>query len=391
MKQNKEKLRDDFLRKCKEKHGDLYDYSKVDYINSKTHVTIICPIHGEFSMTPSHHLSGQKCPRCKGLYKTTEEWVNDAKEKHGDKYDYSETVYYGSHKPLKIVCPKHGEFELIAKDHIRGNGCPKCKFEKLGGLKRSNTDDFIKKAKMVHGEKYDYSSVVYEKSNKYVTIICPKHGEFQQTPNNHLRGCGCKRCVGKGKTTEDIINEFREVHGDKYDYSKVEYVNSKTPVVIVCPIHGEFNQTPSAHLIGQGCPSCSMSHLENKVNQIMRSCGIDVIYETNLDGKLNRYSVDFLIPKKNIIIECQGGQHFYPAFNRNDIGKATKIHENVLKRDIAKRKMIDGIGGFTVLYFTDISDLPDDVLTNKKYHGIYTKDNFFTDLDSLMSVVNEIS
>lgn len=387
----KEQLKRNFIEKAILKHGKIYDYSKVEYVNNKTKVVIMCPVHGDFEMTPTHHLSGQKCPKCRGMNKTTEEWIKEAKLVHGDRYEYGNTNYDGSHKKLKVTCRKHGDFEVIAKDHLKGNGCPLCKFEKISELKRGNTEDFIKKAVSIHGDKYDYSKVVYNKSSEKVTIICPIHGEFEMTPNNHLRGQGCPKCVGKHKTTEEIIEEFRCVHGNKYDYSNVEYQGKDKKVRIICLEHGEFTQTPSAHLIGQGCPLCSMSHLENKVNQMLKSEGIDHIYETNLENLLKRYSVDFFLPEMNIIIECQGGQHFYPAFNRNNIEKATKIHESVLTRDIIKRKLLSNLGDYTVLYYTDIPDLPDDIFENEKYCGIYNEKNFFTNLETLAKKIKSIS
>ena len=125
-------------------------------------------------------------------------------------------------------------------------------------MAKLSTEEFIKKAREVHGDKYDYSKVVYVKSKTKVTIICPKHGEFLQTPQKHLYGQGCPICGCKsGLTTEEFIKKARAVHGDRYDYSKVEYVNAQTPVVIICPKHGEFLQNPSSHTDGRGCKKCA--------------------------------------------------------------------------------------------------------------------------------------
>lgn len=122
---------------------------------------------------------------------------------------------------------------------------------------------FIKKAKSVHGNKYDYSKVCYVNSQTKVCIVCPEHGEFWQTPANHIRGNKCPICSNKGRgrikrsSTEEFIEKAKSVHGDKYDYSKVEYVNSNTNVEIICNTHGSFYQKPLNHLNGQGCPKCS--------------------------------------------------------------------------------------------------------------------------------------
>lgn len=120
--------------------------------------------------------------------------------------------------------------------------------------------DFIKKATEIHDGKYDYSQVVYVKSSENVKIICPIHGEFEQTPNKHLQGRGCPKC-GREQTKlglDEFIRRARLVHGDRYDYSKVQYERRDKKVVIICPEHGEFLQTPHCHVVlGQNCPKCS--------------------------------------------------------------------------------------------------------------------------------------
>ena len=117
---------------------------------------------------------------------------------------------------------------------------------------------FISKSTQLHGSKYDYSKVEYVNNHTKVTIICPEHGEFSMSPDSHSQGRGCQKC-GKNYryTTAEIIAEFRKVHGDRYDYSKVEYVNSKTAVIVICGAHGEFLQSPTKHKGGQGCPQCA--------------------------------------------------------------------------------------------------------------------------------------
>ena len=199
--------------------------------------------------------------------KTKEEFIAKAKLVHGDKYDYSKVEYVGALTKVCIICPKHGEFCQEANSHLRGQGCPKCKSKK----QTCTTDEFIAKAKKIHGDKYDYSKVNYVNNYTKVCIICHEHGEFWQTPGAHLRGQGCPKCKSKKQTctTDEFIAKAKKIHGDKYDYSKVEYVNRKTKVCIICPKHGEFWQTPSAHLRGQGCPKCGIeNHCKNKLSCI---------------------------------------------------------------------------------------------------------------------------
>ena len=130
----------------------------------------------------------------------------------------------------------------------------------------SKTIKFINTAKLIHGERYDYNNVDYIKNNIKVKIICPIHGEFEQTPNNHLKGSSCKKCANQNqtKTNEDFINKSLLIHGSKYVYSKTNYVNANTKVKIICPIHGEFEQNPSKHLLGQGCYSCGIEKIKEK-------------------------------------------------------------------------------------------------------------------------------
>ena len=250
---------EEFKEKARGVHGDRYDYSKVEYVNTDTKVCIVCPEHGEFWQTPTSHLGGNGCPKCSGNKKlTAEEFIEKAREVHGDRYDYSKVEYVNANTKVCIVCPEHGEFWQVPASHLKGIGCQKCGIERRRGARRLSKKEFISRAKETHGDKYDYSKVEYVNFATRVCIVCQEHGEFWQTPANHLGGNGCPKCSGTEKlTAEEFIERSRDVHGDKYDYSKVEYVNTDTKVCIVCPVHGEFWQRPAKHLKGQGCPKCS--------------------------------------------------------------------------------------------------------------------------------------
>lgn len=182
---------------------------------------------------------------------------------------------------------------------------------KCVGRNKSN-EEFIKECIEVHGNRYDYSKVEYINVNTKVCIICPIHGEFWQLPNAHLKGQGCNKCKGGVRyTKEEFINKANNIHNHKYDYHKVEYVNNKTSVIITCPIHGDFEQRPYDHLNGCGCPKCNSSHLENNVRNILNEFKIEFIEQKKFDW-LGKQSLDFYIPIYNIGIECQGIQHFKP-------------------------------------------------------------------------------
>ena len=183
---------------------------------------------------------------------TTSEFIERAKAVHGDKYDYSKTFITSMVKNTTITCPIHGDFETRAANHLLGVGCSEC-----SGNKKLTTESFIKKAHLVHGDRYDYSKVNYVGAKTKVVIICKEHGEFEQEPTNHLMGSGCIKCAGICKSnTVDFITRAKLVHGDKYDYSKVNYSTTNEKVSIVCSTHGEFKQTPYGHLSGLGCKKC---------------------------------------------------------------------------------------------------------------------------------------
>ena len=250
----------DFITKAREIHGNKYDYSKVDYVNGSIKVCIIDPEYGEFWQKPNNHLKGCGCPKRSGKHvPTTEEWIAKARLVHGDKYDYSKVVYVDSNTKVCIIDPEYGEFLQTPANHLLGMGCPKREQIAIDKLKQAIVENFIKNARLVHGDKYDYSKVNYVNGKTKVCIIDPDYGEFWQKPNDHLKGCGCsKRDVEQNSEkqsllTKAFIKRARLIHGDKYDYSKVVYVDSNTKVCIISPELGEFWQTPNDHLKGCGC------------------------------------------------------------------------------------------------------------------------------------------
>lgn len=264
---------DDFISLACNVHGNKYDYSKVDYQGNKVKVCITCPKHGDFWQVPNSHLSGRGCPVC-GRIQTNNsttyfcvKFIEKARAKHGEKYDYSLVEYTSSSSKVKIVCPEHGVFEQTPAMHLFGNGCPKCGRAKANSYKTTST--FIKDAQSIHGNKYDYSKTQYTSVFDSLIIICPKHGEFKQTPNSHLHGHGCPLCgkekcsdVNKSNTVK-FIKKAKAKHGDRYDYSLVEYHNSQEPVRIVCKKHGVFEQIAHNHIQGANCPECIKEFLSN--------------------------------------------------------------------------------------------------------------------------------
>jgi superfamily II DNA or RNA helicase len=259
--------------KFKEIHNNRYDYSKVNYINANTKVKIICPEHGEFEQTPVSHWDGKGCSKCAGIDKlTTTEIVRDFIKKHGNRYDYSKVNYIDGKTKVTIICPEHGEFEQLPFNHKKGSNCQKCSGSYM------DTEYFIEKARKTHGSKYDYSKTVYLKKEDKVTIICPEHGEFEQNSTSHISGANCPHCAGSIVNVDIFINNAKKIHGDKYDYSRVDYTRAIDKVFITCPRHGEFEQTPNSHLNGTGCPVCGTGFIKSyKLKLIKDLLGSDLL------------------------------------------------------------------------------------------------------------------
>lgn len=310
---NNEQIIDRF----KNVHGDRYDYSLVEYNNSKTKVKIICSAHGVFNQTPGKHCSKQGCPKCNNKNVTTEEFIEKSIKKHGKKYDYKLVDYKNSLEKVKIICDVHGVFEQMPKTHLK-HGCLLCGIENNANLSRKSEEHFIKQATRIHKYKYDYSKVRYKNTMTKVEVICPIHGVFKQTPNSHLRGIGCSKCgdhrMSEKRTSnkEMFINLSRNIHGDSYDYSNVEYKNSKIKVKIKCLKHGVFEQTPNSHLIGKGCPICKSSKGEKMIYKILNNYKINFSKEHKFEDCKNvkELPYDFYVINYNTCIEFHGNQHF---------------------------------------------------------------------------------
>jgi len=240
-----------FISKATKVHGNKYDYSKVDYINAKTKVIIVCNIHGEFSQTPSNHLSNYNCQKCSNNFKL-------------------------------------------------------------------NTQTFIEKANQIHKNRYDYSNTNYVNADISVLIICKEHGEFKQIPDFHInRKCGCPKCSNNVKLCLfEFITKSNKIHNNTYNYSKVDYINNKKQVIIICKKHGEFTQQPFVHLSRHGCPSC-INKTEFKFFEKIKELYPSIKRQYKVEWCKNKLYLpfDFVIEELNIIIELDGEQHFKQISN----------------------------------------------------------------------------
>jgi len=324
-----------FIKIASTKHHNKYDYSKTNYIRCDNPVIIICPTHGKFKQNPSNHLNGQGCKKCyyKNATKTTKEFIKKAKKIHKNKYDYSLTKYTKSNNKLIIICKKHGEFLKIPQSHLQGQGCPNCNNHHI------TTEKFIKRCVKIHKNKYDYSKVNYTSYENKVIIICPKHGEFSQTPDSHIHKHGCPKCSSslRYSNTKIFSNKANIIHNNKYNYSKVKYKHSNKEIIIICPKHSNFLQKPSHHLIGRGCPLCSASKGENKIETWLSSNNIKFIPEKRFDTCKNKRTLpfDFFLPDHNLLIEYDGEQHFSYRINKR---YTTKLINKIRHNDFIKNQ-----------------------------------------------------
>ena len=245
-------------------HGSRYDYSRSVYKGSETKLTIICRKHGPFRQSPYNHTSPRvrcgcsKCGRLSAASKQSkfagEKFVQRARARHGQKYDYSRVGYQDAHTKVCIICPVHGKFWQQADSHIRKCGCPKCGAARRGKQRSAQANRmFISKARTIHGRKYDYAESHYSLARVSVVIRCPRHGPFLQTPNSHLSGRGCPGCRLEtlracfAKSSTEFRRDARKVHGNRFSYTD-DYMNQITPLIITCRVHGPFKQLPLNHL-----------------------------------------------------------------------------------------------------------------------------------------------
>ena len=252
----------DFITKAISVHGNRYDYSLANYITRSTKLTIICPQHGQFLQQPNNHYVGQGCPKCKAisisakLIKTTEWFIIEAQKLFGSCYDYSKTEYINSRTKLTIVCPVHGAFEQTANSHLAKHGCSKCAFEINTSARTRDLDVFKQIASTKHNNRYSYELVNYKTAHIPVLITCSIHGQFLQSPNNHIKGKGCQNC-------------------------------NKS--------HGELAIRDWL----------TANHIVFEQEKAFNKCRNPI---TN-----RKLKFDFYIPNKNLLIEFQGIQHYQPV------------------------------------------------------------------------------
>lgn len=253
--------------------------------------------------------------------RTLKEFIAFARQVHGQKYNYSTATYQNSATPLQILCKKHGAFMQSPSNHLAGKGCRKCASKAAGDRYRKSGGDFVEEARKAHGDRYDYSESNYKTARLKLRIRCKVHGLFEQVPYVHLKGAGCPTCgkeaIGNAHraSQQEFVEQGTAKFGEKFDYSQVQYANAWTPVLIGCPAHGLFSQTPAAHLHHNtyGCPKCAEDDASNRGRGPReprpqdRSTTAEFIEraEAKHNGKYDYSLVEYTASKEKVIIICK--------------------------------------------------------------------------------------
>lgn len=331
---------EDFIKRSKIKHGNVYDYSMVEYKNNNTKVKIICQMHGVFEQIPRSHISGNGCYKCGKGTSNKSNFEEKSILKHGNKYDYSQVndENFQNTKKVQVICPTHGPFFIDPKRHLKGVGCSGC-----SGNRKLTTNEFIGLSKEKYSKyNYNYDKTIYNGYDKYCTITCPKHGDFLVNPSLHLNGVShCKGCSDrKIWNFEHFLNSAKEIHGDKYKYDINSFKNSTTKTKITCIKHGDFYQSPESHIRQKsGCNICRESKGESAVFKFLTKHNIKFERYKKFDDckHIHKLVFDFFLPEVNICIEFDGVQHSEP---RDHFGGETEF-ENTKIRDKIKNEYCD--------------------------------------------------
>jgi hypothetical protein len=302
-----------FIKRAVNKHGNRYDYSKVNYKNISEKVIIICPIHGAFKQSPISHLLHKGCPFCSGKRNNTGFFIKRAIKRHGVTYDYSRVLYVNVKTPVLIVCKKHGSFKQLPANHLKGHGCPRCRAERLANKFKMSNDEIIAKARKVHGNFYVY--------------------DFLDQPKNN-----------------------------------------REKIKIICPVHGGFLQKINSHLMGSGCPKCKMSKGEIKVSEYLKTRNIKYVFQKRFNSckKTHMLPFDFFLPDYNACIEFDGDQHRKEVHRFKGGGNFKKIQEHDRIKNIWARD--NNISLIRIADIRDICLVLNELIKNKTTGNILIKE-----------------
>lgn len=285
---------EEFKRRCIKIHGTKYTYDDVVYVNNRTPVQLFCTVHnGTFTSSPESLFKGHGCSTCAGCKTSnTEEFIKKCELKHPLKFGYDKVIYKNAHTLVSLLCKAHGGyFETTPNKLLSGAGCNVCHKNK-----KMTHETYLSKVKKIHGDSYNYESLVFTGTTKTVKLFCNGHNGYIDVYANTLlktpkHSCGI--CSGKSqRTTEQFVSVAQKVHNEKYYYDETVYVGSEQKVIIGCTEHGNFTTTPKAHLTGRGCPKCGKYGFQPNepgylyVQKLSRND--EVLYKVGITGDLDR-------------------------------------------------------------------------------------------------------
>lgn len=397
--------REEFLEKFRVLYGDKYDYTLANLEQRKEKIIVYCKIHQHyFCVNVFEHTQGVGCTKCSNKYKmTTLEAMEICYQKCGDIYLYDKFKFTTLVSEVVLGCVKHKIYFSVKYNNIIytkknvHSRCPKCvkefeelklytkslevleevisnievrekellekaileelktqeKTKKIIDRNKKLKDSFITKAMEVHNNFYDYSLVEYKDNRTAITIVCPIHGNFKQKPGQHLAKCGCYHCgLDKIKTRfnktnfGEFVTKANEVHLCRYEYDETTFIRYSDKTKIYCKkCQKHFDQTPSVHLRGVGCPNCNMSRGELKVEKILISSGIEYVkqYKNETCKRQNYLPFDFaILINSNVVglIEYNGKQHYEVVGFSGDVEKNIRVFEKVKENDLFKSEWV---------------------------------------------------
>ncbi len=310
-------------------YGETCDCSKIQYVNTRSLLKLVCKVHGEFYQHANNALQGRGgCLKCKARFPTQKSFIDELEKLHPGKFEYDKVVFATQKEKIILTCKKHGDFICTAKQALKNKEpCAICKQEIKESSKKTKVkidyfeiqkQRFFNRSAKIHNNKYDYSKSVYKGPREKIEIICPIHGSFFQSPRDHVIGKGCKKCASittANKTKigrDEFLRRARNTHGIQYEYG--EYKGMHNKMEMFCPTHGLFLCTPHNHIVGCGCPNCANSYGEKNIHIWLNDHGINHEQHKHiLIGKHNYY-VDFYLEYFGLkfVIEFNGIQHYQP-------------------------------------------------------------------------------
>lgn len=357
---NKRHTTEELIKDAKEVYGDLYILDKIKYTNSMMPFEVICRKHGSFFKTRAEFIGNKSgCNKCSRQTLDTDLFKELAYEKHGEKYNYDKTIYVKSNQKVIMTCPEHGDFTMRPNNHLTGQGCPSCggKDEiSLDDLQKRNYHKYGDRFKILTTDYINSDNKLTFYCNKHKTTFESsiynhlKHYGCKQCFKEHIDN-------NTAENVHSFIARAKEVHYNKYDYSMVNYKGNKIPVNIICPKHGNFYQRPDMHLHNTtGCPVCNSSKGELKIYHFLKNKKIKFIKEYKLKNYAYRY--DFYLPDYNLFIEYHGEQHYkvVTAWGGEE-GLKKRMKHDKIKRNLVKKVLQKEILEIPYTKFNKIIDI----------------------------------